>query len=916
MPMFARIKSLRDSLLRKPRLEQELDAELRVFVEELADRYVDRGLTREAAEQAALAELGGAGVAGGVALVKGRVRDARIGNGIETTIGDARHAWRGLWRTPSFAAVTILTLGIGIGATTAIFSLVHALLLEDLPYRDAQQLVIVWGNGSSVGYPRAPLSGPDIEDLRHRSTRFTGFGGIWLNTAVLTGDDPEQLRIGLVTPEFFRVLGASPAIGRTFVDEDIAASASHTILLSDALWRRRFGGDPSIVGRTIQVNHEAATVIGVMPASFRLLFPQDSSVPDDLQAWLLLHRSYVEWPRGQRFLRVIGRMKPGVALADAREEVTSIGLASLRERQGATATNRRPLYAVGLHADDVREMQPTLLALFAGVAILLIVACVNVASLLVARAAARGRETAVRLALGASAGRLFRQYAVEGLVLGLLGGVAGLLMGRACLALLIALRPAPLSRIDAATIDPTVLTFTVAVAIIWGFLLSLAPLAEVRRTEVAHALQGGSRSSTSTSSSGGRGGRCGGLLYQRRAALVICQLALSVVLLVSAGLLVRAFMRLMSVDPGFSADHIITFRLALSGPRFNDHDHQEWPDVMAMNTFSEQFRARLAALPGVTGVGAISHLPYDELPNWSTPSYRENDTRRDERTTADTRAITAGLFEAIGAQLVDGRFFTEHDDVKTTPVAIVDERYAQQMWPGERAIGKHFIGDSQTSGTASILQTVVGVVRHIRHRQPTLEFGGQIYFPVRQAPRNPMAYVVKTADDVDAATLVPRIREALRQLDSTLPIYDVRPLSSYVVDARATRRFTMLLALAFAGCALLLAGLGVYGVTAYAVARRRHEFGIRLALGATSRQVMQLVMRETVRLGAIGLTLGLLGAALAAALLRAQLFGITSLDPIAYIVAVPTLAVAVALATWLPARRATRVSPLESLRAD
>ncbi len=254
--------------------------------------------------------------------------------------------------------------------------------------------------------------------------------------------------------------------------------------------------------------------------------------------------------------------------------------------------------------------------------------------------------------------------------------------------------------------------------------------------------------------------------------------------------------------------------------------------------------------------------------------------------------------------------------MKTTPVAIVDERFAEKMWPGERAIGKHFFGDSQTSGTASILQTVVGVVRHIRHRRPTLEFGGQIYFPVRQAPRDPMAYVVKTADDVDAATLVPRIRDVLHQLDSTLPIYDIRPLSSYVIDARGTRRFTMLLALAFASCALLLAGLGVYGVTAYAVARRRHEFGIRLALGASSRQVVQLVMRETMRLGAIGLTLGLIGAGLAAGLLQAQLFGITSFDPIAYIVAVPMLAVAVALATWLPARRATRVSPLESLRAD
>jgi predicted permease len=887
MPWLARVTSLRDWLLRAYRLDKELDAELRVFVEELADRYVARGMTREAARRAALLEMGG------IEQVKERVRDVRIGNRLETTMGDVRYAWRGLWRTPAFAAVTILTLGLGIGATTAIFSLVNALLLEELPYRDGRQLVFVWQDLTTGGYPRAPLAGPEIKDLRERATLLSGFGGIWSNSAVLTGDDPEQLRIGLVTSDFFSVLGAAPALGRTFGREDEAPTASRAILLSSALWQRRFGSDPSVVGRVIQVNNQPTTVIGVMPRDFRLMLPPDSSVPDDLQAWLLLDSSFTQWPRGQQFLRVVGRMKPGVQLSDAQQEIAAIGARVGREhadygRSGLT------LYAVSLHADDVREVRPTLLALFAGVVILLVVACVNVASLLVAKAATRSRETAVRVALGAGTGRLLRQYAVEGLVLAALGGLAGIVVGRVCLAILIALRPAALSRIDTADIDSTVLAFTAAVALTWGVLLSLAPLAEVRRTDVASRLQGGERSGTT------------GLQYRRRAALVVCQLALSVVLLVGAGLLVRAFVQVTRIDPGFSSDNIITFRLSLNGSRFRSRE--------AVNAFSAEFRSRLAALPGVTGVGAISHLPYDELPNWGTPYLREGDTDLENAGTADTRAVTPGYFETVGARLVEGRFFTEADDVKSVPVAIVDERLVKRLWPGESAIGKRLTGDPLTTGQPSVTVSIVGVVRHVRHRRPTEEVREQVYYPVRQAPRNPMAYVVRSS--TDAAALAPQIRRTLAELDLRNPVYDVRPLAEYVGAARAARRFTMILAAAFALAALILAAIGVYGVTAYAVALRRRELGVRLALGATRRQVVRLVMGESVRLAAAGLVLGLIGAAIAAALLRTQLYGVTPRDPIAYAVAAPALAFAVALAAWLPARRATRVNPLESLRAQ
>jgi predicted permease len=547
-----------------------------------------------------------------------------------------------------------------------------------------------------------------------------------------------------------------------------------------------------------------------------------------------------------------------------------------------------------LHADSVRELQPALLALFVGAAILLVVACVNVASLLVARALARGRETAVRMAIGAGAGRLFRQYAIEGLVLGAVGGAAGILIGRGLLATLVALRPPALNRIEAASVDPTVLGFVAALSLVWGLLLSLAPLAEARRTDLVSTLQTGQRHT---------GQR---LHYRRRAALVVLQLALSVVLLVGAALLVRTFVRLQRVDPGFSADNILTFRLALTGPRFRSLD--------ALNAFAQEFRSRLSQLPGVTGVGAVSHLPYDDLPNWGTPYIREGDSVLEPAGHADTRAISAGFFEAVHARLVDGRYFSESDDPSSLPVAIVDERFAARLWPGESAVGKRFIGDPQTSGKASTLITVVGVVRHLRHRRPTDELREQIYFPVRQAPRNPMAYVVRSQSD--AAQLTSLVRETLRSLDAGLPIYDVRPLSAYVVSARAARRFTTVLGAAFAVCALLLATLGVYGVTAYAVTLRRREFGIRLALGARRRQVLGVVIREGLGLAAWGLIVGLGGAAVAALLLRSQLFEVTPGDALSYGVAIPALALAAALAAWIPARRAATVNPLESLRLD
>lgn len=888
MPLRSRLSSFWRNLFHRSRVERELDEELAAALETLERRHRARGLSPAEAHRAARLALGG------VEPVKEEIRDGRPGAFVDATLLDIRYAVRGLIKAPAFATVIVLTLGLGIGANCAIFSLVHSLLVAPLPYRDADRLVFVWSDMTDTGYPRAPLSGPELADLRTRTTTMAGFGAIWANTTALTGEgDPEQLRIGLVTDDFFRVLGADAGLGRTFRPEDAAPGAHPTILLGWALFERRYGADPAIVGRQILVDDHPATVVGVMPKSFRLLLPPDASVPDDLQAWRPFPSDVTRGPRGQQFLRVVGRMRAGVTLAEARADITGVADRISREFAEYGAAGRL-FTTVELQQDDVRELRPALLALFAGVAILLVIACVNVASLLIARAAARTKETALRLALGAGRERLLRQCLVEGLVLACLGALAGLPAGYAVLRGLLALRPQSLSRIELSRFDPPVLLFTLGTAVACGLLFSLAPLVEVLRADLGPSLQRQGRSAP------------GPIRYRARAALVVVQISLSVVLLVGAGLLVRAFFRVQQVDPGFRADRMLTFRVAVPFQRYRP--------PAAFNTFSRELQRALGAIPGVTGVGAISHLPYDDLPNWGGGYVLETAIDRSSAPNADYRAVTPGLFETLGVRLVEGRLFTEADANFDNPVMIVDERLARRVWPGRSALDQTLLVDPASDGAPTRKATVVGVVTHLRLRSLVADLTEQIFFPERLALRNPMAYVVRA--DRDPASLTADVRRAIASLDPRLPIYDVRPLDTYVEGARATRRFTMQLAAAFGAVALILACVGVYGVLAYSVARRRHEFGVRLALGAGPGRVVREVMREGLMLALAGSLAGVAAALATSRLLETQLYGVRPHDPISYGLTVVLLGVAAAVACWIPARRATTVSPTEALRAE
>ncbi len=826
--------------------------------------------------------------------ISGQRRDGLIA-WAHDALQDVRYALRGLRRSPGFALVAIVTLGLGIGANTAIFSVVNALLIAPLPYRDPAQLVFVWSDLSASGYPRAPLSGPELKDLRDRTTRFSGFGAIWATTAALTEDpDPEQLRIGLVTANFFPLLGVDPSVGRGFGPDDESPGASRPILLGYPLWQRRFGADSQIVGRAIEVNGQSAIVVGVMPEDFPLLMPPDANVPDDLQAWMPLGSdALTRGARGQKYLRVAGRMKAGVTVEQARDDISGVA-ATISREFAEYGPAGRAFTTVGLQADNVRQVRPMLIALFAGVVILLTIACINVANLLIARAASRRRETAVRMSLGAGPGRVMQQCLSEGLLLATLGAAAGLAVGYISLEALLGFRPESLDRLALARIDPTVLGFTLASTLVWGLLFSLAPAAEAFRTDLTVVLK----------QDGRRAG--GGIHFRLRSALVVMQIALSVVLLVGAGLMARSFLAIQRVDPGFQSDQVLTFKVSPGGERYGSPE--------AFNTFGRSLQAQLAAIPGVTAVGTVSHAPYDNVPNWGGPYVTERGADESRAPFADNRAVSPGFFETVRARLVDGRFFGEGDDERAEPVVVVDDQLARRAWPGQSAVGKQIAADPFVTGHPTYWATVIGVVGHLRTRSLVEDLGDQVYFPVRQVVRTPLVVAVRTSGDPSA--LAEAVRRGVAALDPALPTYDLRPLADYVNGAGAAQRFATILAAGFAGVALLLASVGVYGVIAYGTARRHHEFGVRLALGARPGEITTLVLREGLLQLAVGLAAGVGGAALGARVIHNQLYGVTATDGTSYAVAVVTIGVVAIAAAWLPARRASTISPLTAMKAD
>jgi len=886
-----RLRALLRNLLRRARVESELDEELRAFLEAAAEHRQHTGLDAEAARRAAAVEMGS------LEAVKESVRQMRAGASLEGAWRDVLLALRQVRRNPGFAAAVVLTLALAVGANTAVFSVVQAVLLEAPPYADPERVHIIWSNSDRAGYFRAPLSGPELQDLREQATLYEGFASIWSTTAQITGDGPpEQLGVALVTSNFLSLLGVAPALGRDFEASEEGPGAPAAAILSDGFWRARFGADPGIVGRRIRLDGDAVLVVGIAPAGLRLWFPPDANVPSDPQLFAPFPFD-LRSNRALYYLRTVGRLRQGASPPAAREQIAALGR-RLEGQHTEYAASGRSLFAAELGDDAAREVRPTLLALSWAVGLVLLLACVNVASLLLGRDLTRRAQVALRVALGATRARLVRQTLVETLLLAGLGITAGLVLGAVSLRVLLTLRPPGLVRFENVSLDPQVLAFTAAIGLLAALLVSAAGVGGALRVEVAGLLRGMGR------------GVDDGPRRRLRRLLVVCEVALGCVLLIGAGLLLRSVRELENVDPGFRAEGAISFRLALPRARY--------PDAKSGASFGRRLEERLRALPGVLAVGSVSALPFDTLPNWSSPYLYDGmpEGSRGARE-ADARAIGPGYLEAVGARLLEGRDFDETDGPGRAPVVIVDERLAARAWPGEDPLGRRLQVEFLDPASGNFVPTsasVVGVVGHLRHRKLSEVVREQVYVPQRQAPRQPHAYVVRASGD--PAPLLAAIRREVSALDPELPVYDVRPLEAYLADALSASRFALGLAGAFAGQALAVAAIGIYGVISYSVARRRREIGVRLALGAAARQILGSVLREGLALTGIGLGCGLVAAAISTSAAASLLFGVDPMDAATYVGVAVVLGLTALLASVLPALRAARTNPTDVLRAE
>jgi putative ABC transport system permease protein len=832
---------------------------------------------------------------GGLEQVKEEVRDVQMGAKLDSVTRDVRFGARLLAKGPAFAIVAILTLAVGIGANTAIFSVVHAVLLKGLPYPNPDRLAIIWSTWGREA--RGPASGPELVELRRRSRSFDEIAGIWVTGATLTGvTEPEQLRAGQVTANFLPLLAEKPQLGRFFSVEEEHFGAPRVVIMTDGLWRRQFGADPGIIGKPIRLYNNNFTVVGVMAPEFKLIFPDDASVPPDVQVFTPFTGDLAKQSRTVGYIRMIARLRKGATLAQAQSEAAGIA-AQLQSGFKEFADQGLRLQVFSLHDDDVRNVRPAILALFGGVALVLLISCANVANLLLARAGRRHRETALRAALGAPRGRIVRQLLTENILLGVLGGLAAVGVGWGILKWLLTLRPVAISRIGSIGLDVSVLAFTLGVSLFTGLLFGLAPALGAARVNLVEVLKEGARSATPDKRRG-------------RNALVACEVSLGLMLLIGTGLMIRTFLGVLRVDPGFDAGHAMTFQLSLRGALFQSK---------TANNFIRELRANLAALPGVQSVGMVSHLPLDEgLPNWYSYYWPEGAPAQEQNSLlADQRSTSPGYFTSVGATLIAGRDFTDLDDAEHAHVVIVDDLLAEKAWPKQNPIGKKLSVEDSPAGPFAFtreLVEVVGVVRHVQYHSLTKNVRGQIYFPFPLAPRPQISFVVRAATPL--TSLVNPIRQEVAKLNKQMPVSKMMPLADYVEAARSATRFVTMLSVGLAGIALLLACIGIYGVTSYSVAQRTPEIGVRMALGAQRRNVLRMVFRQGMAPIALGLVIGLALSLALTPLLSSLLFGVRPIDLWSIGASVIVLCATGLAACYLPARRASRVDPMDALRYE
>ena len=809
---------------------------------------------------------------------------------LEQFVQDARHGFRLLTHNKSFALAAIITLAVGIGANTAIFSVVHGILLKPLPYPHADRLTIIWTGLAEER--RAPASNYQLLQMRQNSRAFEEIAGIWMTNGTVPGSgEPEQVKVARVTTNFLSLLCAKPAAGRLFRDEDAAHDDGTNVVISYGLWQRRFGGDPAVLGKVLRTQNRGydggVTIIGVLPKDFRLILPASSALSDGVDIYhpVSLADAAIDGPA---YLKTIGLLAPGVSVGQAQSEMDGVAT-RLRAAVPDFAAQKMTLAVFPMQADGVKDVRGALLLLFAGVVLVLLIACVNVANLLLARSSTRLRETSIRAIVGAGRGRLMRQLLVESLVLGLAGGAAAMLVASLAVQGLLALRPESLLRLGTIEVNGTVFAYALLVSLVTVILFGFAPAVAGSRVDLIGGVKAGSGIS---SRDAGR---------KSRAVLIAAEVAISVVLLAGTGLLVRTFTALLRVNPGFTAENALTFTTTPGG----------YP-------FAHAVQSKLREIPGVESVSASSHLPLDaNYANWYDGYYKEGAPPEDQNTNlADDRSILPGYFQTIGATLISGRDFTDADDAVHQHVAIVDDELAAREWPGETALGKKLNISDSPKGFYEFERdwvVVVGVVRHVQYHSLTTSVRPQIYVPFQLAPR-PVSFVVRAS--LPPAALRTAIRAKLNEVDKSAPLARVVTLGHLADQARAQNRFVAYLAAALAGIALLLACVGIAGVTSYSVAQRTNEIGLRMALGATSKNVLRMIVeRNLVPVGA-GLAIGIASSLALAPLLGSLLFGVRPEDPLTLATVAITVAATGVAACFLPAMRATHVDPLVALRHD
>jgi predicted permease len=868
------------NLFYKRRVEDRLDAEVRSYTDMLAEEKIAAGMSPAEARRQALAE------SGGVEQIKQAVRDRRAGIGFEVFAQDLRYALRQLRRSPGFAALAIITLAVGIGANTAIFSFVNAVLLRPLPYPNADRLAILW---SGLGYSnRAPFSSFEVFHIRQRATQFDQIAGIWVTNGALPGDGPaEQIKVGDVTSNFLQLLCPRPELGRFFGPKDDLENAPNTIVLTHGVWARRFGSDPNIVGKSVRYGRNRATVIGVLPQNFRLIFPDDASVPSNVEVFTSIPVGPGADPQGPAFLHVIARLRNGSNLVAAQTEMNSAA-AEINKLGGRASMGTLTIAVFALQADDVREVRTTLLLLFGGVALVLVIGCANIANLLMARPRQRLRETTIRVALGASRSRLARQFLTESLLLGTLGALAALVLGYAAIRAILAARPPSFVNFDNVTLDWRVLAFTFVVAIGTSMLFGLAPALAVRRLDLTRDLKESNRHAG----------------FRRRhftSLLVSAEVALAFVLLLSTGLLMRTFINILHADPGFSADNVFTFRVSV-------------PGYAPLHLIQQ----KLAALPGVRSAAAISHLPLDDAGNWYDYYYKEGASAEEQNSVmADHRSILPGYLTTIGASLQQGRDFTDSDDAQHQHVVLIDDVLARQLWPNTSAVGQKLNISDSPQGFYQFQRdwaVVVGVVHHVQYHSLTAIVRPQIYVPYPLAPRPSMSFVLHTSTGMQ--NLADAARREVAGVNKDIPITHVEPMQLLVDRAHAESRFASLLATLLSGLALVLASIGIYGVLSYSVAQRTTEIGIRMAIGAPRSQVLRMILADGFAWVLPGLAAGFVLSLFVTPLLAHLLFGVQPGNAANYIVILVGVLVVCVLAAFLPARRAMKIDPLTALRYE